>query len=346
MAKIYSELDLKSTRPNFTRDQFGSLSAMKGCSLREIDEGHISYCIETGMHYIFNPGGKNSYDELLGYWREFDCNCVDKKEDLFNSDEWDYSNGQLIYCLENKRYYTFDTTNGKGPETGYWNLLTVDAVVVGPHEPSNRSKIWIDTSHNVTEAVDQIAVYEKKLQSLENQVNQLRKILLYGVIAGDSTIGGRTMIMDLAKPVRPDSIIGDFDDEEEVQTPEEEAPSKLVATVPNLAIKHDTLANFKKNYVNLIDGEIMYAEDMNCLLIYINGSLKRLSAQGGSGMPGSGGDNGTIEIELGGDSGALSFTNNDPNNKKITTDDDILHIDGVTAFGQNNELIFSKKIFE
>ena len=35
-------------------------------------------------------------------------------------------------------------------------------------------------------------------------------------------------------------------------------PSELLATVPNFSIKHDTIENFKKNYQNLINGELIW----------------------------------------------------------------------------------------
>lgn len=41
-------------KPNFDRDQFATLTAMNGFSSDFLDEGHISYCVETKKHYKWN----------------------------------------------------------------------------------------------------------------------------------------------------------------------------------------------------------------------------------------------------------------------------------------------------
>ncbi len=67
--KIGTNLDFRGKDPNFARDQFETLSEMKSISDNAIDEGHISYCKETGLHYEFKS--ENSIDENTGKWREF-----------------------------------------------------------------------------------------------------------------------------------------------------------------------------------------------------------------------------------------------------------------------------------
>ena len=67
--KIGANLDFRGKDPNFARDQFETLSEMKSISDNAIDEGHISYCKETGLHYEFKS--ENSIDENTGKWREF-----------------------------------------------------------------------------------------------------------------------------------------------------------------------------------------------------------------------------------------------------------------------------------
>ena len=67
--KIGANLDFRGKDPNFARDQFETLSEMKSISDNAIDEGHISYCKETGLHYEFKS--ENLIDENTGKWREF-----------------------------------------------------------------------------------------------------------------------------------------------------------------------------------------------------------------------------------------------------------------------------------
>lgn len=69
MIQIIDNLDHRSKKPNFVRDQFDTLQAMKLFPESDIDEGHISYCIETKKHYRFNAD--NLIDESTGKWREF-----------------------------------------------------------------------------------------------------------------------------------------------------------------------------------------------------------------------------------------------------------------------------------
>lgn len=56
-----------STKPNFARDQFSTLSDMKAYTV--CDEGHIAYCLQDGKRYEFK--NSNSIDEVTGKWREF-----------------------------------------------------------------------------------------------------------------------------------------------------------------------------------------------------------------------------------------------------------------------------------
>lgn len=69
MVQIIDNFEHKSKQPNFVRDQFKTLLDMKSVSDNCIDEGHISYCIQTGKHYIFNSS--NDFNVSTGKWREF-----------------------------------------------------------------------------------------------------------------------------------------------------------------------------------------------------------------------------------------------------------------------------------
>lgn len=55
-------------RPNFRRDQFGTLYEMSKV-INNIDEGHISFCLEDKKTYQFLSS--NEIDETTGRWRPF-----------------------------------------------------------------------------------------------------------------------------------------------------------------------------------------------------------------------------------------------------------------------------------
>ena len=53
--------------PNFKRDQFETLASMK--EVTNIDEGHISFCLEDKKNYQFLSS--NEVNETTGKWRPF-----------------------------------------------------------------------------------------------------------------------------------------------------------------------------------------------------------------------------------------------------------------------------------
>lgn len=66
---INDTFSFKSKRPNFDRDQYETLSAMKNVDDSQIDEGHLAYCIENRNTYKFSS--QNAFDEITGKWRVF-----------------------------------------------------------------------------------------------------------------------------------------------------------------------------------------------------------------------------------------------------------------------------------
>ena len=52
--QVNSNFNYKGSKPNFERDRFETLELMRSADERSLDNGHISYCIETGKHYVFN----------------------------------------------------------------------------------------------------------------------------------------------------------------------------------------------------------------------------------------------------------------------------------------------------
>ena len=73
--QINNNFDYKGNQPNFERDQFETLELMRSADERSLDNGHISYCIETGKHYVFNEN--NDIDVETGKWRLLTENLYD-----------------------------------------------------------------------------------------------------------------------------------------------------------------------------------------------------------------------------------------------------------------------------
>ena len=61
--------DYRGRKPNFERDSFKRLADLKSFPETEVDEGHISFCEETGEHYEFRKD--NSIDPTTGRWRKY-----------------------------------------------------------------------------------------------------------------------------------------------------------------------------------------------------------------------------------------------------------------------------------
>lgn len=67
--KIGDNFSYQGQKPNFDRDSFDTLAAMKAFPETSIDEGHISYCKEDGKNYQYKAA--NSVNAITGKWREF-----------------------------------------------------------------------------------------------------------------------------------------------------------------------------------------------------------------------------------------------------------------------------------
>ena len=78
--QIGVNFEYKGELSNFARDSFETLRDMRNILDTDIDEGHISYCIETGKHYVFNKN--NTIDVETGRWRLLTENPEDLKSAL------------------------------------------------------------------------------------------------------------------------------------------------------------------------------------------------------------------------------------------------------------------------
>lgn len=120
---IGDNFNYQGQKPNFERDSFDTLESMISYPETSIDDGHISYCKETGKHYIFNSSNESTD---TGKWREFSAGVLKKlseASEAFNTIYMsaqrgtsgtidDYSNliSQLtedfyLYCTSNQRGY-------------------------------------------------------------------------------------------------------------------------------------------------------------------------------------------------------------------------------------------------
>ena len=72
--KIGDNFSYQANKPNFERDSFTTLAAMKAYPETSIDDGHISYCAETDKHYKFLS--TNIVDVTTGKWREFETGSL------------------------------------------------------------------------------------------------------------------------------------------------------------------------------------------------------------------------------------------------------------------------------
>ena len=165
-------------------------------------------------------------------------------------------------------------------------------------------------------------------------------IIQYGAIAGDSTIGGRTSIMGMS-PVCTNPTT----DEDEPTDDGSIKPSELLATVPNFSIKHDTIENFKKNYQNLINGELIWirnGENINVgdpgLYMYAANKLYVGFISLASSSDGSGGSGSLVTIEVK-DDGILDILSN----RTSVNSDGILIIDDTENFNVDDTGILNIK---
>ena len=78
--QIGVNFEYKGELSNFARDSFATLADMRNVLDTDIDEGHISYCVETGKHYTFNRS--NAIDVETGRWRLLTENPEDLKSAL------------------------------------------------------------------------------------------------------------------------------------------------------------------------------------------------------------------------------------------------------------------------
>lgn len=104
MIQVADNFNYRGKKPNFDRDSFDTLQSMKSYSDNNIDEGHISYCIETDKHYKYNSN--NDIDSTTGKFREFIEGVLPDEEDITSN-----NNDKLKFA---DRKYNPEKFSGKG----------------------------------------------------------------------------------------------------------------------------------------------------------------------------------------------------------------------------------------
>lgn len=206
---------------------------------------------------------------------------VNTKEDISSLE--DIEPGQIVFVRDTNEFWYLRQDNTWG---------AFNSIVVSETEPS-KEVLWIDPTgdSNINQEGNLINI-RQSIQTLQQQMEQVIKIVQYGAIAGDSTLGGRTLMMASAAPINPnkdtDSDSGNTDGggtdssgTAEVQI----EPDHLKYTIPNISIKVDTASNFAANKRNLIDGELIWIKDKQSLYIYINGKFIAIASGGGGDIP-------------------------------------------------------------
>ena len=200
--------------------------------------------------------------ELNSRQPNFTRDVFDTKAAMKNVNPKHIDEGHFSYCKEDQMYYTF-VYNGPGAvydeTTGWWQIYSRFGVWHGSTPPPDNNMLWVQDNPSESENeenADAISTLQAQVATLQAQVKDLMYLINYGVIAGDSSIGGRTQIMQesdyYTNPETGEEEGGEFIE-----------PDKIKCTVPNLAIKVDTLTNFKQHVQNLINGELLWIQSEN-----------------------------------------------------------------------------------
>lgn len=144
------------------------------------------------------------------------------------------------------------------------------SIIVSDTQPTDTTCLWVDPTgdENINQEGNLDSI-RNSISVLQKQMQQVLRVVQYGAIAGDSSVGARTQLMAAAVPINPNG--------EDEPSEQDFEPNKLGYTVPNISVKYDTLANFQSNKKNLIDGELIWITDKNQLYIYLQGKFTPIS---------------------------------------------------------------------
>lgn len=112
---IGDNFSYQGQKPNFERDRFDTLAEMKAFAETSLDDGHLSYCVEDGKHYVFNSS--NEEDATTGKWREFTSGISEIPE----ASDSEYGGIKTGYSESDKNYAVKLDSNGKAYVTVPWS---------------------------------------------------------------------------------------------------------------------------------------------------------------------------------------------------------------------------------
>lgn len=139
-------------KPNFERDSFETLAALKSFAEANIDNGHIAYCKETNKHYIFND--TNSIDPSTGKWRELESefsNLVDLE----------------AYLTKEEAQSTYQPIGNYALKSDLDNLATKDEV---PSLDGYATEVWVN-SQGFLKSIPEEYVTESELDAKDYVTN-------------------------------------------------------------------------------------------------------------------------------------------------------------------------------
>lgn len=168
------------------------------------------------------------------------------------------------------------------------NFNIGNALYVGEVEPSTKDVLWLDTSDGVhldSSNSDELLKIKEAIKDIYSNMGTINKMILNGIVAGNSNSSARQMIMRTADPIRPTEIT----EEHNVNTdPTQPNTTDVEPTVNHISIKMDTAINFSKNRQNLIDGELLYYTDRKKVVLYKDGKFNVVGSEQSSGGSGGG----------------------------------------------------------
>ena len=222
---------------------------------------------------------------------------------------WDEQT-KKFYAVDNGFYYTSWSSYDKYPSSDIYNggetkifqnifdgilyrfsngklvSISSDQIHIGPTAPEDKSKLWIDTSNSTLledSNSDEIKNIKAALTEIYNNMEVVNKLILHGVVAGNSTSSAREVIMSTAQPIKPEDYPDTQDDPSIEEVGIEPNKDGIEPTVNHISVKMDTAINFAKNKQNLIDGEILFYTDRKKIALYKDGIFNLIgSTAGGS----------------------------------------------------------------
>ena len=114
-------LNLSGALPDFTRQEYATLSAMKSVRDNRMPEMYLAYCLETHAYYYYNK--QNEVDPITGHWRQFIG--IDTVVSVMPAPSSEYANVLVQYIGATTQDYTKGYFYGIVIGTG--DIVTVDA---------------------------------------------------------------------------------------------------------------------------------------------------------------------------------------------------------------------------